>query len=106
MATMGRYCKAYPIDRFREFKDWTENPQNAGNQTSQGMREIEQETDLAESSYLYLQENFTVTRDIFKDENIVFDRVTPEWIEYCRDTLKFEVPVYETATASPSERTE
>ena len=29
MATMGKYCKAYPITRFREYKGWTEKAENA-----------------------------------------------------------------------------
>lgn len=107
MATMGRYCKAYPINRFREFKDWTENQQDARNERQQtDAREIEQKTERTESRYLYLQEDFIVTRNIFKDEEIIFDRVTPEWIEYCKSTLKFEIPVYATVTASSSEQAE
>jgi hypothetical protein len=107
MATMGRYCKAYPINRFREFKDWTENQQDARNERPQiDAREIEQKTESTESNYLYLQEDFIVTRNIFKDEEIIFDRVTPEWIEYCKSALKFEIPVYDAVTAISSEQAE
>ncbi|NMG11729.1 hypothetical protein DP117_34725, partial [Brasilonema sp. UFV-L1] len=45
--------------------------------------------------FLYLQENYVVTDGIFKDENIIFDNVTPEWKEFCDKTLAFEIPVYE-----------
>lgn len=26
------------------------------------------------------------------DEDIVFDDVTPEWIDFCKNALKFETP--------------
>lgn len=74
MATMGKYCKAYPANRFREFNGWTENNQN----TDDGV--------------LYLQENFAVTKGIFLDEEVIFDQVTPDWMSFCQTTLGFEVP--------------
>lgn len=103
MAKMGKYCKAYPIQRFRESKGWHENTDN--------LRKEKQEVDgkeemvgrrLTENDFLYLQENFHVTDGIFIDENIVFAEVTPEWIEFCKDTLKFEAAVYEPVTADVS----
>jgi hypothetical protein len=93
MATMGKYCKAYPIQRFQEFYNWSEN--------DQGYRKEETEaksTDVGPEqvgrSFLYLQENYIVTDGIFIDEHIIFDNVTEEWVEFCRSTLKFEVPNY------------
>ena len=43
---------------------------------------------MTDSDYVYLQRNFTVTDGIFVDENIIFDDVTPEWIDFCRTVLK------------------
>jgi len=40
-----------------------------------------------------------VTDDIFIDENIIFANITPEWLDFCKNTLKFEVPIYETTQA-------
>ena len=95
---MGTYCKAYPIERFREFGAWSENAQNARKekQLVDG-KESEQVRDL--TGHLYLQENFTVTDGIFLDQNIIFDHVTPDWISYCKETLQFAVPQYD----SPSQ---
>ncbi|RMF28683.1 MAG: hypothetical protein D6759_15295 [Chloroflexi bacterium] len=86
MAKMGKYCKAYPIERFREYPGWAEKarPVNKG--------------------HLYLQENYVVTEGIFLDEEIVFDDVTPEWIEFCQETLQFRVPDFKAAPqAEPSD---
>lgn len=82
MATMGRYCKAYPIARFREFPNWPGD-------------DVTMPTDPADGEpqdYLFLQESLVVTRDIFADEDVVFDRITPEWEAFCRDALNFAVP--------------
>jgi hypothetical protein len=46
--------------------------------------------DLTDADYVYLQGNFTVTDGIFIDENVIFDEVTPEWIEFCRNVLGYE----------------
>lgn len=104
MATMGKYCKAYPVGRLREFSAWTENAQNTRKETRQtDGTETEVNRELGDDDFLYLQENFVVTDGIFIDENVIFDTITPEWIEYCKETLKFEVPAYESATASGSQ---
>ncbi len=61
-------------------------------------KEIETTRTLTDGDYLYLQENYVVTDGIFKDEHVIFDNVTAEWIEYCQQALKFEVPVYASTT--------
>jgi hypothetical protein len=104
MAKMGRYCKAYPINRLREFNGWSENLQNLRKVKEEvDGAEIEVPRELAENDFFYLQENFTVTDGIFLDQNIIFQDVTPEWIDFCTNTLKFEPPVYESAKTASSE---
>lgn len=81
---MGRYCKAYPIARLHEFGDWAKY-----------YRKPEKDqpvTEDAKEDYLFLQENLTVTKGIFLDEDIVFDNITSEWESFCKNTLNFEVP--------------
>lgn len=92
MSTLGKVCKAYPLHQFRQFPGWKEAAHNARKiwkEIDGESREVERE--LAETDYLYLQENFTVTDSIFIGENIIFDDVTPEWIEFCRKTLAFQI---------------
>jgi hypothetical protein len=94
MSTIGKYCKAYPLRQFRQFAGWTEARHNARKiriEVDGETKEVERT--LAETDYLYLQENFTVTDGIFIDEFIIFDEVTPEWIEFCQKTLDFQQPV-------------
>ena len=95
---MGRYCKAYPITRFREFSGWTEAAENARKekQLVDG-KEIEAVRTLTDADHLYLQEDLTVTDGVFLEENVVFSNVTPEWQEFCTDTLQFAVPAFRAA---------
>jgi hypothetical protein len=93
MATMGKYCKAYPIQRFREFNNWSENEEGYRKEETK-VESTDAGPEQAERNFLYLQENYFVTHGIFMDEYIIFDNVTEEWIEFCKNTLKFEVPNY------------
>ncbi len=88
---MGNYCKAYMIPKLREFAGWTENSQNARAENGAPRQ-------LTETDFLYLQETFVVTDGIFIDENVIFDNVTPEWIDFCKNKLKFEIPEYALAS--------
>ncbi len=96
MSKMGKYCKAYMIPKLREFSGWTENSQNA-------RKENDAPRQLTDADFLYLQENFVVTDGIFIDENVIFDKVTPEWIEFCKDQLKFEIPDYALASGEKTD---
>jgi hypothetical protein len=99
MALMGKYCKSYRLDRLRQFPGWTENAQNA-RKIKTGAGEVERQ--LGNNDFLYLQENFTATDGIFFDENIIFNDVTPEWIEFCQNTLGFSVPTDELEAPTPT----
>ncbi len=89
MAIMGKYCKAYSLKKLREFSPWPERVENVRKEKNEVDRE------LTDNDFLYLQENYVVTDGIFMDENIIFDNVTPEWKDFCENTLGFEIPVYE-----------
>jgi hypothetical protein len=93
MTTLGKYSKGLPLKRFREFTGWKENLQNA--------RKIKKEVDgttvevprqLHDSDYLYVHENFHVTDGIFFDENIIFNEVSPAWIDFCENALGIKFP--------------
>lgn len=93
MSTLGKHCKEFPLSKLRQFPGWSEQSQNArkirrehNGQTEEIVRE------LTDEDYLYLQENLTVTDGIFMDENIIFSDVTPEWQEFCKNVLGWEVP--------------
>jgi hypothetical protein len=104
MPNMGRYCKAYHAGRFREYGDWTENRENVRKRKEVvDNNEIEVDRDLNDTDVLYLQENYVVTDGVFIDQNIIFDKVTPEWIEFCTSTLDFQLPDYVTEQETETE---
>lgn len=93
MRKMGAYCKAYTIQWFREFEGWdNDTPILRREKEKTNGKEEEVERELTDDDHLYLQENFTVTDGIFLDENVVFDKITPEWIDFCKNRLRFEIP--------------
>ena len=97
MPEMGKYCKAYYAKDFRALDGWEENLENLRPETEEkDGKEVEvPRTELKDDDILYLQENYVVTDGIFKDENIIFDKVTDLWKEACHKELGFEIPVYE-----------
>jgi len=88
MSKMGSYCKAYPVAQLRAFAGWSEKPDEIKPITNA-------EDDSLEHRYLFLQENLTVTDGVFLDEHVVFDQVTSEWEDFCRNQLQFQVPDFE-----------
>ncbi len=97
MPEMGKYCKAYYAKDFRALDGWQENLDNLRPEIEEkDGKEIEvRRTELKDDDILYLQENYFVTDGIFKDANIIFDKVTDLWKEACHKELGFEIPVYE-----------
>ena len=93
MKNMGKYCKAYEIEKLMAFPGWAENVKDVEAPASRNGETVDEQ---APATFYYLQENYTATDGIFLDENVVFDAVTPEWVEFCRDKLKFEVLNYDT----------
>jgi hypothetical protein len=108
MTILGKYCKGYPLRQLREFPGWSEDAQNARTVTKEIDGEImEMPRELADTDYVYVQRNYTVTDGIFIDENIIFKNVTPEWIDFCRNVLGFmsdgEEPVDSGNDGEPSQ---
>ena len=97
MAEMGKYCKAYLAKDFRKYSEWEETLDNLRKETEyKDGEEVEIErNELLDDDILYLQENYVVTDGIMKDENVIFDKVTDKWKEFCHQELEFEIPVYE-----------
>jgi len=88
MTILGKFCKAYPLHLLRQFSGWKEESENARKIRKEINGEsVEEPRELGDADYVYLQRNFIVTDGIFIDENIIFDDVTPEWIEFCHEVL-------------------
>jgi hypothetical protein len=103
MATMGKYCKAYPVSRLRAYPAWTEQSENLRPEEAPPPQDGPAEPaavaagprQLADDDYLFVQENLIVTDGIFIDEHIIFDAITPAWEAFCKNDLQFEIPDFE-----------
>lgn len=97
MPSIGRYCKAYLLKKLRVYVDWDENVLNARPEDDEDGTSVDREDGagprtLTDESVVYVQEDFTVTDDIYLDEYVLFDHITPKWEEFCRTELEFMIP--------------
>lgn len=85
-----QYCKAYELAALRQFPDWKENNTNGtenGNGAANGF-----DQQFAEDDIVFLHQDFTVTRSMWHNEDVMFDQASPEWKEFCTNVLEFKVP--------------
>lgn len=99
-STSRDYARAYLLGDLRKFSDWHEETVNAD--------ENGNSRELSDDDVVFLQEDFTVTELIWPGENVIFNRVTPEWIDFCTQELHFKVPddfdlIASTTTAKSAE---
>lgn len=85
------YSKAVALKEARRFSGWEEGRINW--KESSDEERPEGGTDaLADDEAVFLHQDFTVTRSMWPGENVIFDKVTPEWQKFCRDELGFDPP--------------
>lgn len=89
-----QYCKAYQLSALRQFPAWPEQQSNGEVKKSNGANGEDENAGqaLGEDEVVFLQHDFTVTRSMWHNEDILFDQVSPEWKEFCVSVLKFSVP--------------
>jgi len=77
---LRKYCKAYHLKDLRQFSNWTEKRE-------------ENEPELSDDDVVYLWDDFTVVRSpVIPNKGLIFDEVTPEWQDFCKTALNFEIP--------------
>jgi len=92
---MSTYCKAYSLARLRQYPNWKELSENTRKEkNADNGQDVAVPRKLSENDYLYLHDNFVVTDGIFEDQNIIFNDITPEWEQFCKDVLQFKIPDY------------
>ena len=69
-----KYCTAYHVGELRRYPSWTETQQ------------------LGDDEVVFLHQDYTVTKSIWSGEDVIFDKVTDEWKDYCNTELRFAVP--------------
>jgi hypothetical protein len=83
-STSRNYARAYLLRELRKFSGWHEEKINWKDTTAAG--------ELSDDDAVFLQEDFTVTHLIWPGENVIFNRITPAWIDFCTQELQFKVP--------------
>lgn len=78
---MKKYCKLYPLGDLRRFPGWADVA-------------APEERELTDETHVFLCDEFTVLiSPVGKDKDKrLFTQVTPEWKEFCTNTLKFSIP--------------
>lgn len=81
-----KYCTAYHLGDLRKYPSWTSEVQ-----------------ELNDDDVVFLHQDYTVTKSIWAGENVIFDKVTDEWKEFCNNELRFAVPDSLDLIANPAE---
>jgi hypothetical protein len=78
---MKKYCKAYELAQLRQFPGWS-----AGAQP--------EDKELTNETLVFLTDEFDVIiSPVGRDKNkLLFSEDTPEWREFCTETLEFQIP--------------
>lgn len=74
-ASAPNYCTAYYLGDLRRYPGWTSD-----------------DHDLKDEDVVFLHQDYTVTRSMWADENVIFNNVTELWKEFCNNELRFAVP--------------
>jgi hypothetical protein len=83
-STSRNYARAYLLRELRKFSGWHEEKVN--------WKDTTVADELSDDDVVFLQEDFTVTHLIWPGENVIFNRITPAWIDFCTQELQFKVP--------------
>lgn len=88
-----KYCKAYHLSDLRQFPNWTESKINWKEKDDDGAgSKPGHESVLSEDQVVFIHQDYTVTESMWHNENVIFNQVTPEWVEFCTSSLGFKVP--------------
>jgi uncharacterized protein len=86
------YCKAYHLGELRQFSRWTDDRLLSFQEANANDSAENQSNEISDDEIVFIHGDFTVTKSMWHNENVVFDQVTPEWEAFCADVLKFKVP--------------
>ena len=81
------YSKAYALRDLRQFGGWKDDHGDG-----RGESPSPEGTALPDDAIAYLHRDFTVTESMWPEENVIFNDVTSEWIEFCETELGFSIP--------------
>ena len=86
MKRISYYCKAYLAEELRRFPEWHERVQPLV------VRPEEEAGSGGVTEYFFLHDDYVVTASVYRDEQVTFDHVTPDWKAFCESVLNFTAP--------------
>lgn len=89
-SSVENYACAYLLRDLRKFRAWREERINWKDTISGS--ENGNSPELSDDDVVFLHQDFTVTHLIWPGENVIFNQITPEWLEFCARELQFKVP--------------
>lgn len=78
-----KYCKAFYLKHLKIFSGWPSGFEARGD---------EDQEELHDESMVFIHQDFTVTKSMWHGEDVIFDRLTPDWMTFCTNDLKFKAP--------------
>ncbi|HEX8139756.1 MAG TPA: ankyrin repeat domain-containing protein [Pyrinomonadaceae bacterium] len=68
------YCRAYMLSELKGYSGWDETRADWNEKV------------------VFIHEDFTVTKSMWQNENVIFKSLDAAWKEFCMDSLKFKAP--------------
>ena len=87
--SLTNYAQAFLLGNLRKFSGWREEKINWKQPAAE---ENGNSASLTDNDVVFLHQDFTVTELIWPGENVIFNKDTPEWREFCTNELQFKVP--------------
>jgi len=83
--TERKYCNAYHIGELRRYSEWTENKLDSKPEDGEAQG-------LTDTDVVFLHHDYKVTKLLWADEDVIFDKVTDQWKNFCTTELQFSIP--------------
>ncbi len=84
-----KYSKAYYLKDLRSYAQWSEDRINWKESQHNS---IQPSVEFPDDKIVFIHQDFTVTETIWHNENVIFNKTSDEWSEFCSDKLGFKVP--------------
>ncbi|MDX6694360.1 MAG: uncharacterized protein QOF02_1963 [Blastocatellia bacterium] len=87
------YCKAYYLKDLRQFPGWPKTQATGREESSNGTGAdvVKGEAAMDEDDIAFLHSDLTVTKSMWRDTEVIFNDITPEWQQFCANVLNFKV---------------
>lgn len=86
-----KYCKAYHLKNLRAFPGWSESRIN-WKETADDKNSENGSKTFSDDDVVFIHQDCTVTQSMWHNEDVIFNQESPEWKQFCADTLNFKVP--------------